>query len=67
MGRQIEQGGMEADRVAVALQQGRFQIIVQLHTGQPAPGSEDLYMPAQEADQALVEVVAQKDLRAPAQ
>jgi hypothetical protein len=45
---EVEQGGIEADGVAAALQHGTSQIIVQNDSRHPIPGSEGADMTAQE-------------------
>jgi hypothetical protein len=59
---EVEQSWVEADRVALPLQHGTAQIVVQNDSWDPLPCSEGAEMAAQEVLHAGVEEEAQKDL-----
>ena len=58
---------MKADGVALAFEHGAFQIIVQQHPRQPAPGLEGRLMAAQKAGHAGIGKEAQQNLPRPTQ
>ena len=52
---QGQQGGMKADRLALTLQHGALQVIVEQDSGDPAKGLEGRDMAAQEVLHASVQ------------
>src|SRR5260221_4750629 len=58
----LEQGGMKADDVTLALQHGAFEIIVEDDLGDPGPCLKGLNMAAQEVLHAGIKEEAQEDL-----
>src|SRR5260370_35828457 len=58
----LEQGGMKADDVTLALQHGAFEIIEEDDLGDPGPCLEGLDMAAQEVRHAGIEEEAQEDV-----
>jgi hypothetical protein len=67
MSGELEQGGMEADGVAAALQHGTSQVVVQNDSRHRVPGREGTHMAAQEVLHAGIEKEAQEDLAREAQ
>ena len=61
VGGQGQQRRVEADRVALALEHGALEVVVQQHPGHAAEGGEGRDMAAQEAVHAGVEEEAQED------
>jgi hypothetical protein len=59
---EVEQGRVEADRVAVALQHGAAQIVVQNNPRNTVPCGEGSEMAAQEVLHAGVEIEAQENV-----
>jgi hypothetical protein len=67
VGRQLEQGGMEADRVAGALEHGALEVVVEQHARDAAEEVEGVDVPANEARHRRAQVEAQEDLATPRQ
>ena len=59
----VEQCGMEADRVAVSLQHGALEVVIEQDAGNAAPCGEPADMAAQKVLHAGVEKEAQKICR----
>jgi hypothetical protein len=64
---EVEQGGIEADGVAAALQHGTSQVVVQNDSRHRVPDREGADMAAQEVFRAGIEKEAQEDLAREAQ
>jgi hypothetical protein len=62
VGREVEQGRVEADRVAVTFQYGAAQIVIQDDPGHALPRREGREMAAQEILRAGIEEEAQEDV-----
>ena len=58
---EFQQGGMEADGLALALEDRAFQIVVEQNPGQSVPGLERRLVSAQEIGHPRVEKEAQED------
>ena len=58
---EFQQGGMETDRIALALEHGAFQIVVEQHPGQSLPRLERRLMPTQKIGHACIEEETQED------
>jgi len=62
MGRQLEQGGMEADGIASALEHSALEVVVQEHARDPTEELEGFYMPPEKARHRRAQVETQEYL-----
>jgi len=67
LGGKFQQGGMKADGIALALEHGTFEIVIEHDPWQPTPGGEGGLMATQEVGHLRIEEEAQKDLAREAQ
>jgi hypothetical protein len=61
MGGEFQQRGMEADGIALPLEDDTFQVVVEHDPGQPTPGREGGLVATQEVGHARIEEEAQED------
>ena len=67
MAGELQQGGIEADRLPLSLEDGALQVVVQQHSRQAPPGAKRPDMAAQEVLHARIEKEAQVDHARPRQ
>ncbi len=61
MGGKFQECGVETDGIALALEHGTFQVVVEHDPAQPAPGREGSLVAAQEIGHLRIEEEAQED------
>jgi len=61
VGGELQQGGMEPDRLTLTLQYCAFEVVIEKHPGQSAPSGEGRLMATQKIAHLCIEVKTQED------